>query len=103
MSWKQIFGKYNQNITESKKLHSNYEFTLNPTGQQIRVNVWENNNGTFTGYTNYSIQSPQQAAPYRSIYPQNTPEEALDDAIGGILNYYEEPYNQIKFIPEQYY
>lgn len=103
MNWKQIFNKYSSNIIEFKKLHSSYEFALQQTNQQIRVNVWENNNGTFTGWANYSIQNQSQAIPYRSITQQKTPEDALDDAINGILTYYQPPYNQIKFISEQYY
>lgn len=103
MNWKQIFNKNNPNIIEFKKLHSSYEFTLQQTNQQIRVNVWENNNGTFTGFTNYSIQNSSQASPYRSITPQKTPEDALDDAIKGIMTYYQPSYNQIKFIQEKYY
>ena len=53
----------------------------------------------YLGKTNYSIQNPEQAGPYRSLRSVNTPQEALEDAINGFLMYYKpELKEQTKFI-----
>jgi len=46
-------------------------------------------NGMFMGISNYSIQNPEQASPYRSIYLCETAEDALVDALKGFLMWWQ--------------
>ena len=56
----------------------------------------------YMGITNYSIQNPKQATPYRSIHLFDTPQEALEDAIRGFLMFYKpELKEQTKFILDE--
>jgi hypothetical protein len=113
MDWKTIFNRHQSEINSFKKinlrgtknikkLHSSYEFSLKQINQIIKVNIWENFDGTFTGLTNYSIKNQTQPSHYRDYYFYDTPEEALEKAISGITMHYQPPYDQIDFKLEEY-
>jgi hypothetical protein len=113
MDWKTIFNRHKSEINSFqkinlrntktfKRLHSKYEFTLKQINQTIKINIWENFDGTFTGLTNYSIKNKTQLSHYRDYHFYDTPEEALEKSISGITMYYKPPYNQIDFKLEEY-
>ncbi|MBE9168581.1 hypothetical protein IQ238_14035 [Pleurocapsales cyanobacterium LEGE 06147] len=103
MDWKKIFNHHKSEIDSFQKLHSRYKFTLKQTNQTIKVNIWENSDGTFTGLTNYSIKNTNQLSHYRDYSSYHTPDEALEKAISGITMYYQPPYDQIDFKLEEEY
>ena len=54
--------------------------------------------GSYTGVANYGIQNPSQFGPYRSIYPRPTAQDAVEEALGGFLMYYDpKQARQIKY------
>ena len=97
MTWQSIVETYDSSQMEFKKLHSTYECTLADVDQTIRIDVWEYPDGTFVGLADHSIKSPEQISPYRSHASQKTPEQALSDAVNGIMTYYKSPYDEIEF------
>ncbi len=54
----------------------------------IKVKVYRDAQGMYTGIANYFIQNPDQASPYRSMNPTQSLQEALKNAIGGFLSFY---------------
>jgi hypothetical protein len=56
----------------------------------------------YMGITNYSIQNPKQATPYKSLHMFRTVQEALEDAIRGFLMFYDPKLkDQTKFILDE--
>jgi hypothetical protein len=102
MDWVSQFDNNNY-IAEARKLHSTYEFTLQELHQTIKVNIWESSHGEFKfmALTDHSIQTDQQAGPYRDTHPYKTPEEALQHAISGITTWLRGSYNEVQFCKEE--
>lgn len=51
----------------------------------LKIEVREYASGNYIGIANYKIWGPRQATPYISRHLQNSVEEALNDAINGII------------------
>lgn len=53
------------------------------------VKVWKSKNtvSPYTGECEYSFWGPEQFSPYKSLHSQNTIENAINDALGGIRNF----------------
>lgn len=53
--------------------------------KDLKVEVFENNGGGYEGVSNYGFWGPEQAGPYKSIRIEKTVEDALNDAVKGMI------------------
>lgn len=55
----------------------------------ISIKIWENPylSSPYTGECEYGFWGPKQASPYCSMHPQNTIEEAFNDAFFGLTSF----------------
>ena len=66
----------------------------------ISIKIWENPNLSkpYTGECEFSFWGPKQANSYCSMHPQNTIEEAFNDALFGLTSFDSKEYpNEIVF------
>ncbi len=52
--------------------------------QDLIIEIYQHNEKNYYGYSNYAFWGPDQATPYRSMHPQSTVQEALNDALLGL-------------------
>jgi len=88
-SWKEW---QNENgICEMKKFVEEFTIDLEDgLSPRITIRVYEYAHGGFVGISNYAIQGPGQGGPYRSLHGGRTVDEALYDALSGLMCYYPE-------------
>ena len=73
-------------VSEVWRVAAEYEVYIE--SKKIKVKILENPEGKFIGITDHYIKTKKQATPYRSLHPQFSIEEALADAIRGLLAFY---------------
>ena len=91
MSWQDI-PKQNEDVQEIRRLVAEVECEFNgPPDNRVRVKVYESASGHFSGYSDYTVQAPGAASPYRSIAAQGSIDEAVADALRGLSIFGESP------------
>ncbi len=84
-------------INEIYKVVDTFEVWLEGFPHKIKVKMLEGVDGQYEAVTNYLIQNPDQATPYRSSRKYNNEKEAFNDAITGLLMFWpREPEKQKK-------
>lgn len=87
--------KYFENVQDVHELGGNkWEFRIKDCPVTLKVKVVRTSpaddpRGPYTGIANYGIKSPSQFRAYRSIWPRQTVQEAVEEALRGFLMWYD--------------
>jgi hypothetical protein len=73
-------------VSEVWRVAAEYEVYIE--NKKIKVKILESPDGMFMGITDHYIKTKGQAGPYKSVYPRSSIEDALVDAIMGLLAFY---------------
>lgn len=82
-----ILERY-KNIYEFNEVVGTWEFNIEDCPITLKIKVYKYAPQTYYGVANYAIKNPQQADAYRSMHPQNSVQEALEDALDGFMMYW---------------
>jgi hypothetical protein len=82
-----ILDRY-KSIYEFIEVVGAWEFNIEDCPITLKIKVKKFAPGTYYGVANYSIKNPEQATPYKSMHPQSSVQEALEDALSGFMLYW---------------
>lgn len=84
--WQDVMEFYADEFNSpARKLDS--EYLIITGGIPVRFKVFEEMDGSFTGICQYNVQGPRCAGPYGSSRREDTPADALMDAMKGFFNF----------------
>ena len=75
-------------VVDVRELAKEYDVLIGEVSVNVRVYVFPYT-GKYLAITDHGVQREGQAAPYRRMEHQDTPEAALADAVTGLLEVYE--------------
>lgn len=87
---KEIVKKY-EYIKEASELMGIWGFHIENCDKELKIKVFKESTPTkhpYLGIANIGVKNPDQAGFYRSIRPQKTIEEALEDALDGFFAFW---------------
>lgn len=71
-------------LQEVSRLKETFHISYHRAPKDILVEIIQLNEKYYYGVCNYGFWGPEQATPYKSMHPQSTISDALNDAIEGI-------------------
>jgi hypothetical protein len=79
--------KMKANIGPISRVAEIYYIDYKRAPKDFRVEVTENEDGSFVGIANYAIWSLSQGDPYKSIRKKDSVHDALQDALEGVIEF----------------